>query len=229
MPSRLDLPARLPGLLRALPLALLLALPLFHATVHAQVFKWVGPDGKTNYGDTPPANQRAEKKSLTANVLDDTALPFAVAEAARLHPVTLYVGTGCAPCDAGRKYLEIRGVPFTEKSVATNADIALLGSSRVELPQLAVGNSKLTGFEAGAWGARLAAAGYPASSALSKNYRNPIPSALAPVAAEVTERKDASGSANGPAVPDAASQRSKARARPPAPPRTDPAVPGLRF
>ncbi|MBC7514761.1 MAG: glutaredoxin family protein [Herminiimonas sp.] len=225
MSSRLDSPARLPGLL----LTLLLALLLGHGTVHAQVFKWVGPDGKINYGDMPPATQRAEKKSLTANVLDNAALPFAVAEAARLHPVTFYTGTGCAPCDAGRKYLATRGIPFTEKSVTTNADIALLGGAQVELPQLTVGSSKLTGFEAGAWDARLSAAGYPASNKLSRNYRNPAPSALAPVTAEATERKDTGGSTDGPTAPAAASLRPKAQVKPAAPPRTDPAIPGLRF
>ena len=54
---------------------------LCHAPAQAQVFKWVGPDGKTNYGDTPPpTNPRVEKKSLTENVLDNASLPFAVAD-----------------------------------------------------------------------------------------------------------------------------------------------------
>ncbi len=206
---------------------LLLALLLCQASAQAQVFKWVGPDGKMNYGDMPPpANLRVEKKSLTANVLDDSSLPFAVAEAARLHPVTFYVATGCAPCDAGRKFLEERGIPFTEKTVGTNADIALLGGGRVELPQLGIGSSKLTGFNAAAWNAGLSAAGYPASSKLAKNHRNPAPSALAPVAADVPEQTAGGPSTETPV--GAATARPKAPAqRPPA--RTDNSLPGLRF
>ena len=221
MPSRSVSSARLPGLL--------LAFLLCQGAAHAQVFKWVGPDGKTNYGDAPPANQRAEKKALTANVLDNADLPFAVAEAARLHPVTFYAGTGCAPCDAARKHLEARGIPFKEKSVNTNADIALLGGTQVELPQLTVGSAKLTGFAPGAWDARLSAAGYPAASKLSKGYRNPAPSALAPVPAVAAERTGADADAAAPTAPAAATQRPMPRAKPPTPPRTDTDVPGLRF
>ena len=199
------------------------------STAQAQVFKWVGPDGKVNYGDSPPANLRAEKKSLTANVLDDASMPFAVTEAVRLHPVTLYAGTACVPCDAGRKHLEARGIPFTEKSVTTNADIALLGGSRAELPQLAIGRDKLTGFEAGAWDSRLSAAGYPASSKLSRSYRNPPPSALAPASAEATGRRQADDGAESQTPAGAAVQAPKVQPRPPGPARSDTNASGLRF
>lgn len=207
----------------------LFALMLCQGAAHAQVFKWVGPDGKTNYGDTPPAKIHAEKKSLTANVSDNPALPFAVAEAARLHPVTFYAAAGCVPCDTGRKYLESRGIPFAEKTVSTNAEIAMLGGAKVELPQLAVGSSKLTGFDPGAWELRLSGAGYPASNKLPTNYRNPAPSALVPVSADPTERTVAEASVGQPSNPAAVLQRPKAPVRPSAPPRTDTSLPGLRF
>ena len=202
------------------------------AQAQAQVFKWVGPDGKVSYGDRPPANQHAEKKSLTANVFHNPSLPFAVAEAVRLHPVTLFAAGDCAPCDAGRRYLETRGIPFTEKSVATNADIALLGGARAELPQLTIGRDKLTGFDAGAWDTRLSAAGYPASSKLNRNHRNPAPSALAPTPAEASGRREADDGVDARTTSAAATQlpmRTKAPPKPPAQPRTDATLPGLRF
>ena len=202
------------------------------AQAQGQVFKWIGSDGKVNYGDSPPPNQHAEKKALTANVFDNPSLPFAVAEAARLHPVTFFTAKDCAPCDAGRKHLETRGIPFTEKSVATNADIALLGGAQAELPQLTIGRDKLTGFDAGAWDTRLSAAGYPASSKLNRNHRNPPPSALAPTPAEASGRKDADDSVDAQTTFAAAAQRparTKAPPKPPAQPRTDATLPGLRF
>lgn len=208
-----------------LMLALLPGLLLCQLPARAQVFKWVGADGKTHYGDTPPpANVRAEKKSLAANVLDDASLPFAVAEAVKRHPVTFYVATGCPPCEAGRQFLEARGIPFTEKTVGTNADLALMGGGRVELPQLRVGSSKLTGFDAPAWDTGLSAAGYPASNKLSKTYRNPAPSALAPVAAETPQQVASTQAA---AAPSSAAEPKASARRTPA--RTENTVPGLRF
>ena len=232
MSSPLVFPFRLRGVHCLSGLLIGLLLCSGYAQAQGQVFKWVGPDGKVNYGDSPPANQRAEKKSLTANVFDNSSLPFAVAEAARLHPVTFIAAKDCAPCDAGRRHLEARGIPFTEKSVATNADIALLGAARAELPQLTIGRDKLTGFDAGAWDARLSAAGYPASNKLSSNHRNPPPSALAPTPAEATGPKDADDGVDAQATSAAAAQRparAKAPPKPPAQPRTDGTLPGLRF
>lgn len=215
-----------PGLHSILPAtALLLALLVCTTSVHAQVFKWVGPDGKTNYSDVPPApSVRAERKALAGNVVDVADMPFQLAESAKASPVTLYTGEKCAGCDEGRKLLVSRGIPFTEKTVSTNADIALLGNGKVELPQLLIGASKQVGFEAGAWNTGLSAAGYPETNRLPKGYRNPAPASAAPAGAgnETDSAAPAASSVTAPAV-----ARKPARVAPPKPAASS--VPGLRF
>lgn len=171
-----------------------LALLLAASASHAQMYKWVGPDGKITYSDTPPPKTatRVEQKNLADSASDTSNLPYELAQAAKNHPVTLYSGDKCDPCDEGRNFLKNRGIPFSEKTVSTNEDLARLKqvANESRLPVLMVGRSKQSGFEAGAWGTALNAAGYPASSKLPKTYRHPAPVAAAPKAlAEQTAQK----------------------------------------
>jgi hypothetical protein len=159
------------------------------ASAHAQLFKSVGPDGKVTYSDTPPPSsvKRIETKALGGGS-GGVELPYEVAEAVKNNPVVLYTGSKCAPCDDGRKMLTARGIPFTEKTVTSNDDIAHLrqiGGSSSILPLLIVGRNKQQGFEAGAWGSALTAASYPETSKLPNTYRNPPPEAAVPLAKPV--------------------------------------------
>lgn len=164
---------------------LLLLSLLVSASAHAQLYKSVGPDGKITYSDAPPAKAaKVEQKNL-APASVTTQFPYELADAARKHPVTLYTAVNCSACDSGRNALNARGIPFTEKTVQTNDDIARLkqaGGDR-ELPLLTVGSKKETGFESEAWTRTLSAAGYPVNSQLPRTYRNPAPQPAAPVAA----------------------------------------------
>jgi glutaredoxin len=171
---------------------LLLSL-LVSASAHAQLYKWVGPDGKITYSDTPPpaSAKKVEEKSVSTNSVSTAGLPFELAEAVRNNPVTLYTTTNCNACDNGRNALTTRGVPFTEKTVNTNEDIARLqqiGGGK-QMPFLTIGSNKQTGFGEDTWNAALTAAGYPAASQLPRTYRNPAPQAAAP---KRTETKPAS-------------------------------------
>ncbi|CAN5373774.1 hypothetical protein BH11PSE11_BH11PSE11_32030 [soil metagenome] len=167
---------------RSLPiwsLLLLFALP----AAHAQLYKYTGPDGKVIYSDTPPPPnaKQVEKKSVSGGS-SDVELPYELAQAVKNNPVTLYTGTGCLPCDEGRKMLNARGIPFAEKIVTTNDDIKQFRSAGGDstLPLLVAGRMKQTGFQADAWGTTLTAAGYPETSKLPKNFRNSQAEAAAP-------------------------------------------------
>jgi hypothetical protein len=168
------------------------------AAASAQMYKWVGPDGKVTYSDAPPpaSAKSVEEKSVNAAGASTAGLPFELAEAAKNHPVTLYAGDKCAPCDAGRSLLKARGIPFSEKTVSSNADIERLRQAGSDtLPLLTVGRSKHKGFEQGAWGAALTAAGYPESNKLPKTYRYPQAESAAPSAKSAQAKhtgKDAS-------------------------------------
>jgi glutaredoxin len=167
---------------RTLPLWSIFIL-LCAANANAQMYKWVGPDGKVTYTDTPPPSAKnVETKSIATGEGNTAGLPYELSEAVKNNPVTLYTTKNCAPCDDARKLLSARGVPFTEKTVNTNADAAEFKkiSNDNQLPVLVVGRNKEKGFETSGWNTTLTAAGYPETSKLPKTYRTPPAEAAAP-------------------------------------------------
>lgn len=161
---------------------LLLSL-LFSVNAHAQLYKWVGQDGKVTYSDTPPPSsaKKVEEKTITAAPVTSD-LPFELAKAMKSQPVTLYTTSKCNACDSARSLLNARGIPYAEKTVNSNEDIVRLqqvGGDK-QLPFLTVGRNKLSGFEADAWNTLLGNAGYPENSQLPASYRNPPVQAAAP-------------------------------------------------
>lgn len=155
------------------------------ANVQAQMYKWVGADGKITYSDVPPppSAKKLETKAVDAPGSPLSGLPFELAEAARNNPVTLYTGDACPPCNDGRTMLNARGIPFTEKTVTSNEDLARLRQVGGDnnLPLLVVGRNKQKGFSDTNWNSALSAAGYPITSKLPKSYRNPAPAAAVPI------------------------------------------------
>jgi glutaredoxin len=203
--------------LKLLPAALLCCAAL----AHAQLYKSVGPDGRVTYSDTPPAAaKQVETRPLPSGSAAAAPLPYALAQVAKAQPVTLYTTNNCAPCDAARSLLVARGVPYAEKTVTSNDDIAALRSAGgdAQLPLLTIGRSREKGFEEGAWHTALSAAGYPLASQLPAGWRNPAPQSAAPRSAPKTADKPPAAAA--PAGPTSASE---------APPATGKAPPGFRF
>ncbi len=153
---------------------LLLALSCI-GTAQAQLYKWVGPDGKITYSDLPPPDsaRQLDKKTLSPGASASKALPYALAEASKNHPVTLFTSAQCAPCIDARNFLKNRGIPFAEKTVTSNEDIDTLRqiSGAAQLPVLLIGRNKQLGFDAGAWNLALTAASYPLDNKLPKDYQ----------------------------------------------------------
>jgi glutaredoxin len=159
----------------------------------AQMYKWVDEKGVTHFGDTPPPADKGKPLALQRRGAGESGgaqLPYALAEAARNSPVTLYTMTGCESCERGRQLLRQRGVPFVEKTVSSNEDLARLKeiSNDATLPVLVVGQRKLVGFEASDWGNALTFAAYPTSSALPQGYQTGRAEQAAPTKAAVPER-----------------------------------------
>ena len=169
------------------------------APAQAQLYKWVGPDGKLNYTDTPPppSAKSSEKKSLNgANTVGantvEANLPYALAQTVKKNPVTLYTMSDCAPCTQARNLLTTRGIPFSEKTIQTPDDLAQLkklGGS--QLPFLLIGGSSEEGFEASQWHRRLSDAAYPEVSQLPNTYRYLPAEPAAPSAPSATSATSA--------------------------------------
>ncbi|HMO47588.1 MAG TPA: glutaredoxin family protein [Rubrivivax sp.] len=203
---------------RALALAALaagcLALPA------AAQYKVVGPDGRITYTDRPPTDGSARVSTLgreaAAPPAPQDALPQELRQLAQRFPVTLYSSADCTPCDAGRQLLLQRGVPFTEKLVASNDDAAALErlSGARTVPALTVGAQVLRGLSHDEWASYLDLAGYPRESRLPRGWQAAPATPLAARAAPA------------PAAPPDAPARRPAAATPEAPP---PAPGGIRF
>lgn len=131
-----------------------------------EMYRWVDKSGKVHYGDTrePDAAEIEKKKLGAASATGDEELSFDTRRAKQNFPVALYVTDTCAdPCKQSRDLLSQRGIPFTEKNLATQKEIdafkQLSGADSV--PVLSVGRNWLKGFEAEKWHNELDAAGYP--------------------------------------------------------------------
>lgn len=199
-----------------LPLSLLITL-LLSANAHAQLYKWVAPDGKITYSDTPPPSsvKKVEEKSVASGP-STAGLPYELAQAVKGSPVTLYTTDKCEACSDARNLLTTRGVPYAEKTVNTNEEIAKLKQvgGEKKLPFVTIGSQKQSGFNSELWDTALTSAGYPVSSQLPKSYRNPAPESAAP-------------------KPKAAEAKAANNIAPPPPtdtlPATGNAPPGFRF
>lgn len=179
-----------------------------------QVYRITGPDGRVTFSDKPPENARATPApavampsgAATASA-GGSALPFELRQVATRYPVTLYTGNNCGPCGSGRAFLQSRGIPYVERTVATNDDINALKriSGTTSLPLLTIGGQHIPGFAEPEWAQYLDAAGYPRTSRLPGGYRNPAPAPLvavqvAPLKAAESEQQQVPPSAQLPSL-----------------------------
>lgn len=145
-------------------------------------YKVVDPDGRVTYTDRPTPSTAAKVQPMRATPGSDavSSLPYELRQVAERYPVTLYSGDNCDACTAGRNMLRQRGVPFTEKTVKTDADIQALKrlESSSELPVLRIGTQQLKGYTDAEWRSYLDAAGYPAQSKLPASYKAAEPAPL---------------------------------------------------
>jgi glutaredoxin len=164
-------------------LVALLALP-----AHAAMYKWVDAQGRVQYSDTPPpANARkVEEKKIVPNTIQTTGAPFAVQEAAKRNPVTVWMNECGDLCSKARDFLARRGVPHSVRNPARQDEQeawkkASGGDNSV--PLLVIGSVRtLKGFDDAEWNSALDAAGYPRSAPAIKPKA--VPSADAPPAAK---------------------------------------------
>lgn len=146
------------------------------ATLAQSVYRNVDKNGKVTFSDQPPSADAPAAPVRPGNTVSARAgLPYELQQVVQRYPVTLYTSEECSPCGAGRSLLITRGVPFDERTVKSNEDIASLQrlSGQNSLPLLTIGLQQLKGFSDAEWSQYLDAAGYPKSTRLPAGYRNP--------------------------------------------------------
>jgi glutaredoxin len=169
-------PHQAASLARRLTLATLFVIA---ASPALALYKVVGPDGSVTYTDRPPTDGRSRVITLGSDPVSEVAapdrIPLVLRQASTRFPVVLYTSTDCPPCEAGRRLLAQRGVPYTEKSVGNEDDAAALERTvgARSVPALTIGSQALRGLSSDEWNAYLDAAGYPRESLLPANWAPP--------------------------------------------------------
>lgn len=160
----------------AITLACTACLASIAAPSFAQQYKVIGSDGRITYTDRPPlasGDKLSTLKTTGATAGVQATLPIDLREAVQRYPVTLYGSANCGPCESGRQFLQQRGIPYTEKSVVTGEDGAVLlrltGGS--DLPAVTIGSQVVRGWSSEGWASYLDAAGYPRESKLPAGYQ----------------------------------------------------------
>jgi glutaredoxin len=147
-------------------LACCLAFLATAAIAQTNVYRWVDREGKVHFSDTPPPPEAgsASQKRMGGGYVDQE-YPYAVQQAMKRNPVTLYTAPSCGEaCTSGRELLSKRGIPFSERDAQSNAQAQealkkLVGG--LEVPVLVVGESTLKGYAQDTWSSALDSAGYP--------------------------------------------------------------------
>jgi len=151
--------------MRTLALIIIMALATAPAAA-GKLYKWVDQNGEVHYTDQPPPPEAktAEHRKF-GDQATDAPVPYAVQQAAKSFPVTLYTADQCGdPCSKGSALLAKRGVPFTEKNVrdaALGEELKALNGGKLEVPVIKIGSQVVRGYEEGNWNGVLDAAGYP--------------------------------------------------------------------
>lgn len=200
----------------ALALAAALCTLGWAGAAHSQtVYRIVGPDGKVSFSDRAPSENAVPAAPVRAGSAPQAssaatvALPYALRQIATRFPVTLYTGNDCAPCTSARNLLIHRGIPFTERTVVSNEDIAALErlSGGSSLPVGTIGGQQLSGFSDTEWSQYLDAAGYAKQSQLPSSYQRPAATPLVAVqqAAPAAHKSEVPSAAVRPQPPAASS------------------------
>lgn len=148
------------------------------------LYKIVGPDGNVTYTDRPPAGTTSRVSTMVGGTVNEVTpldtLPVELRQTATRYPVVLYTAADCAPCDEGRKLLTQRGIPFTEKLIINNDDVAALelAVGVRTVPALKIGSQALRSMSADEWAAYLDAARYPRESRLPRGWQGAAPEPL---------------------------------------------------
>lgn len=162
-------------------IALLLIITPASGQLYAQqVYKSVDKNGRVTYSEVPPLPGSGDK--LTGDSAANVPLPYALQQVVNRYPVTIYTTADCGPCISAKLMLTQRGVPFAERTVSTNEDIAAYKKLNTDnnFPLATIAAQQLKGYEESEWTKYLDAAGYPKSSILPRNYRNAEAVSLTP-------------------------------------------------
>lgn len=153
--------------------AAFLVLAALAIPAHAQqLYKSIGPDGRTVYSDRPPVEGRLEKtmkiEQQPASALDARSLSY-VEQLNRLRAsspqlpaapedTVLFSAKWCGYCKLAKAYMAGKGIPFREVDIDTQAGLAAYASAggTKGIPLLVRGTTRIQGFSEASYAAAFA-------------------------------------------------------------------------
>jgi glutaredoxin len=158
--------------MNALRLAFLLACAaLAVLPADAQIYKWTGPDGRTQYGDRPPEEARKEELRIGVQSFGGPAEvdtwtqvlkrpPAVDTSKPRSASVTMFSTSWCPHCKRAREYFAQKGLAIRDVDIDASEEgkreFKTYGGKGV--PLIIVGDKRMRGFSAEAMDRMLASA-----------------------------------------------------------------------
>ena len=153
----------------------LLLLALTSQLAVAQPYKWIDAQGRTHYGDRPPADAKARPVTAAINtysgtpVLSAAGKPVSTAvQRESLAPqnqklaLVIYTTPTCSYCVQAKAHMGRRGIPYTERDVTLSEsyerEFRQKGGRGV--PLIVAGSRTLNGYSEESLEALLKGAGY---------------------------------------------------------------------
>ncbi|MDT3737271.1 MAG: glutaredoxin family protein [Denitratisoma sp.] len=102
---------------------LLLACALASAPVCAQPYKWVDAQGRTHYGDRPPAEAKARPVTTPINTYSGTPVLTGGRQASLTgtrESLVIYTTPTCGYCKQAKAHMGRRGIPYTERDITVS-------------------------------------------------------------------------------------------------------------
>lgn len=116
--------------------------------IHAEIYTWKDPQGRTHFGDRPPADSAPEQLELKINTIHKPEVQPLDEGANGPRQVVIYTTDWCGVCRRAKGYFKRNNIPYREYDVEKTAkgrrDYKRLHGSGV--PIILVGNRRMNGF-----------------------------------------------------------------------------------
>ncbi|MDP1654201.1 MAG: glutaredoxin family protein [Rhodocyclaceae bacterium] len=143
-----------------------LVLALTSQVAVAQPYKWIDAQGRTHYGDRPPAEAKARPVAAAINTYSGTPVLNASGKPApsalQREALVIYTTPSCGYCQSAKAHMSQRGIPYTERDVTISEsyerEFRQKGGRGV--PLIVAGSRTLNGYSHESLEALLKGAGY---------------------------------------------------------------------
>lgn len=125
---------------------LALCLLLISTSAQPEIYRWVDDNGKVNFSDKPPVNQRSSTVEVRVNTYNSVSYDTSIFDTNK--KVVLYSTSWCGYCKKAKRYFKKNNIAFTEYDIEKNAraraQYKKMGASGV--PVILVGKKRMNGF-----------------------------------------------------------------------------------